>query len=101
MSHDVREIGVAVIGAFVAGFFGLWNAILEMDILDQVNKKLPPERQYPEFSRTYRNFALRQDYRTLFPDGTLLRRADRVKLVALGIFLGGIALQVFINHAWR
>ena len=60
-----------------------------------------PERQYPLFSQKYSYYALRKDYKTLFPDGTLLRNADRVKLVAISIFLGAIILQVFLNHAGR
>ncbi len=47
MSQDIRLIAVAAICAFIAGFFGLWNALLEMEVLDLVNAKLPPEKQYP------------------------------------------------------
>jgi hypothetical protein len=41
MSQDIRVIAVAAICAFIAGFFGLWNALLEMEVLDLVSAKLP------------------------------------------------------------
>jgi hypothetical protein len=34
-------IAIAVICAFIAGLFGLWNALLELEVLDLVNAKVP------------------------------------------------------------
>ena len=101
MSQDIREIAVAAISAFIAGFFGLWNALLEMEVLDIVNAKLPPEKQYPLLWGNYRYFELRSEYKKLFPSGTLLRKADKVKLIAISIFFGGIILQFLLNRVWR
>lgn len=39
MTQDIRVIAIAVICAFIAGFFGLWNALLEMEVRDLVNAK--------------------------------------------------------------
>lgn len=47
MNQDIEEIVIAAIFAFVAGWFGLWNALIEMEVLDLVNAKLPPNKQYP------------------------------------------------------
>jgi hypothetical protein len=82
------------IRAFIAGWFGLWNALLEMEVLDLVNAKLPPEKQYPLLWGNYRYFELRSEYKKIFPSGTLLRKTDRVKLIAVSIMLGGIVLQL-------
>jgi hypothetical protein len=94
-------IAVAAICAFVAGFFGLWNALLEMEVLDLVNTKRPPEKQYPVLWGNYRYFEVRSEYKKLFPSGTLLQKADKVKLIAIGIFLGGLILQLLLNRLWR
>jgi hypothetical protein len=101
MSQDIRVIAIAVICAFIAGLFGLWNALLEMEVQDLVNAKLPPEKQYPLFWGNYRYFELRSEYKKLFPNGALLRKADKIKLIAISIFLGGFILQFFVNRVWR
>lgn len=101
MSQGIREIAFVAICAFVAGFFGLWSALLEMEVLDLVNAKLPPKKQYPRLWGNYRYFDLRGEYKKLFPSGTLLRKADQIKLIAMGIFFGGIILQFLLNRVWR
>jgi hypothetical protein len=100
MNQEIREMAVVVICAFIAGFFGLWNALLEMEVLDLVNTKLPPEKQYPLLGWNYRYFELRREYKKMFPSGTLLQKADKVKLIAISIFFGGIILQFLLNRAW-
>jgi hypothetical protein len=47
MSQDIRVIAVVTVCAFIAGLFGLWNALIEMEVLDLVNAKRPPKKQYP------------------------------------------------------
>ena len=98
MTADIKEVAVVAICAFVAGLFGLWNTIIEMDVLDLVNTRRPPDKQYPLFGRNYPYFQLREDYKRFFPNGTLLRKADRVKLVAATIFFGGIIVQFLLNR---
>ena len=98
MSQELKGIAVAAVCAFIAGFFGLWNALIEMEVVDLVNAKLPPEKRYPELRGNYRYFELRRDYKRLFPSGPLLRRADLIKLVAVGILLCGLILQFALNH---
>ena len=98
--NNIREIAVAAICAFISGFFGLWNALLEMEALDLVNTKLPAEKQHPWLWGNFRYFDLRRDYKTMFPSGTLLQRADKMKLIALSIFFGGLVLQLLLNRAF-
>jgi hypothetical protein len=62
-----------------------------------VNAKLPSEKQYPLLWGNYRYFELQREYKKLFSSGTLLRKADKVKLIAISIFLGGIILQFLLN----
>ena len=101
MGQDFKMFAVAAVCAFIAGFFLLWNALLEMEVLDCVNAKLPPGKQYPLLGGNFRYFELRDEYKKLFPNGTLLRKADKVKLIAFSIFLGGFILQIFLNRIWR
>jgi hypothetical protein len=98
---NLKEIAVAAICAFVAGWFGLWNALVEMEVLDLVNAKRRPQQQYPVLWGNYRYFQVRGEYKTLFPGGTLLRKADRIKVIAAGIFLGGFVLQFLLNRFSR
>ena len=60
-----------------------------------MNTKLPPEKQYPLF--WYRYWELRREYKTLFPSGTLLKKADKAKLIAISFFFGGFILQFLLN----
>ena len=101
MNQDIRGIAIAVTCAFIAGLFGLWNALLEMEVLDLVNSKLTPEKQYRLLWGNHRYFELRSEYKKLFPSGALLRKADKIKLIAISIFLGGIFLQILVNQLWR
>jgi hypothetical protein len=100
MNQDIRGMAVVVICAFIAGFFGLWNALLEMEVLDLVNTKLPPERHYPLIWGNHRYFELRREYKKMFPSGTPLQKADKVKMIAISIFFGGIILQFLLNRAF-
>ena len=100
-SVNLREIAVAAICAFIAGFFGLWNALLEMEVLDLVNGKRPREKQYPLLFGNYPYFEVRSEYKKLFPNGTLLQKADKVKLIAASIFFGGIIVQFLLNRVWH
>ena len=72
-----------------------------MEVLDLVNAKLPADKQYPLLRGNYRYFELRREYKKLFPSGTLLRKADKVKLIAISILLGGIIFQFLLNRVWR
>jgi hypothetical protein len=91
-------IAVAAVCAFIAGLFGLWSALLEMKVLDLVNAKLPPERRYPLLWGNHRYLELRSEYKRLFPSGSLLRKADKVRMIAISIFLGGIVVQFLLNR---
>jgi len=90
VGQDFGGVAVVAVFAFIAGFFGLWNALIEMEVVDLVNAKPPPEKQYPLLWGNYRYFDLRKEYKTLFPSGTLLRKADKVKVIMISIFLSGL-----------
>jgi hypothetical protein len=94
-----RMIAVAAICVFIAGFFGLWSALLDMEALDLVNAKRPPEKQFPVLGN-FQYFEVRSEYKRLFPSGTLLEKSDKVKVMAIGIFIGGLILQLFLNRLW-
>jgi hypothetical protein len=96
--NNIREIAVVVICACIAGSFGLWNALIETEVLDLVNTKLPPDKQYPLFWVNYRYFDLRREYKKMFPGGILLQKSDKVKVIALSIFFSGFILQFILNR---
>jgi hypothetical protein len=51
--------------------------------------------------RNNRYFELPSEYKKLFPSGTLLRKADQIKLIAFGILLGGIIFSLFLTAYYR
>jgi hypothetical protein len=71
-----------------------------MEAFDLVHAKLPPEKQYPFVGADFRRFELRSEYKKLFPNGTLLQKAFEVRLLAVGILLGGMFLQLLLNRVW-
>jgi hypothetical protein len=99
ISQHPRLVAVAAFCALIAGFVALWSALLEMEALDLVNTKLPPDKQHPVLGN-FQYFAVRSEYEKLFPGGTLLQKSDKAKLLAITIFLGGMFLQVLLNRLW-
>ena len=79
MNQDTRGIAIAVTCAFIAGLFGLWNALLEMEVLDLVNSKLTPEKQYRLLWGNHRYFELRSEYKKLFPEWCLATEGGQNK----------------------
>lgn len=96
-----RMFAVAVLCVLISGFVGLWSALLEMEALALVNSKRPPEKQYPIIRGNFRYFEVRSEYEKFFPSGTLLEKSDKLKVLAIGIFLGGLIFQVLLNRLWR
>lgn len=92
--------------ACVSGF-GLAAYITHLAIVEAVNSRLPPPKQFEELGwgpgKTYR---LRNEYRRLYPEGTLLRRAGILSYVSLfslvvaAMLLGfGVLLTAWIGGA--
>jgi hypothetical protein len=64
--------------------FGLATAITHLAIVEGVNAKLPPTEQFGELGwGPVKSFRLHREYRRLYPDGTLLRRAAILAYLAL------------------
>jgi hypothetical protein len=64
--------------------FGLATAITHLAIVEGVNAKLPPTEQFGELGwGPVKSFRLHREYRRLYPDGTLLRRAAVLAYLAL------------------
>lgn len=64
--------------------FGLATAITHFAIIEGVNAKLPPTEQFGELGwGPIKSVRLHREYRRLYPDGTLLRRAAILAYVAL------------------
>ena len=69
--------------ACVSGF-GLAVGITHLAIVEAVNSRLPPPKQFEQLGWGPRkSFRLRREYRRLYPEGTLLRRAGILAYVSL------------------
>ena len=73
---------------------GLWAAILDMEIADLVNSKLPADRQVSDWSAKYKWWELHANYKTYFPDGKHLKRIESL------LFIAGISLLIGIMIAF-
>lgn len=69
--------------ACVSGF-GLAVGITHLAIVEAVNSRLPPPKQFEYLGwGPGKSSRLRREYRCLYPEGTLLRRAGILAYVAL------------------
>ena len=69
--------------ACVSGF-GLALGITHLAIVEAVNSRLPPPKQFEQLGwGPGKSSRLRREYRRLYPEGTLLRRAGILAYVAL------------------
>lgn len=69
--------------ACVSGF-GLAGGITHLAIVEAVNLRLPPSKQFEQLGWGPRkSFRLCREYRRLYPEGTLLRRAGILAYVSL------------------
>jgi len=67
---------VLLLGYFT---FVIWGLVLDMDILTQVNARLPQDKQFPWIG-SHRRFELRRQYKILFPEGKLHSQSTRLWL---------------------
>ena len=69
--------------ACVSGF-GLAAGITHLSIIEAVNSKLPPPKQFEQLGwGASKSFRLCREYRRLYPEGTLLRRVGILAYVSL------------------
>ena len=88
--------GTLVLLSFLAFFaFAMATQIAHGEIMEAVNKKVPPDEQWPRFQNI---FAIRfsawelfRIYRELYPDGSLIRRYLFCNFGAIGMFAACIA----------
>jgi hypothetical protein len=87
-----QAVGLGIF-LLASGTLGLYSTILHLEIIDQVNKKLPSEQQFSPLGWHYfKSRRLLIEYRRLYPSGTLDKRLR---------FLGGIGVSVIVVMAWQ
>jgi hypothetical protein len=82
-------VGIAaVVGTAACGLFG---AILNLEMVEEVNSHLPQDSQFSPMgwylSKTLR---LHREYKRLFPTGTLLMKVRFAIAIGFGCLLGGV-----------
>ena len=80
-----------------ASICGLWAGLLALEMTDSVNAKLPPSEQFPILFANHRFFDLRRTYQALFPEGDLVKRCDRLCVIAASSLGLTAVTQVFIQ----
>jgi hypothetical protein len=93
----MTAIGWIIVGFFWAGMgiCGTWSALLEMEARGEVNKLRPSDKPFPIPFGNFPHFPVRREYRRLFPDGQLCRRADRLTALMTVTFLGMVLAIYF------
>jgi hypothetical protein len=94
---------MTTIGWIIAGFFwagmgicGVWGGLLAMEAGNQVNKLRPPDKQFPILFGNFAEREVRREYRRLFPDSQLYRRANRLAvLLFVSLFMMALTLHFF------
>ena len=89
---------IAALFAIVIGGCGLWCALLTMEMTDQVNSMLPREKQFPIIGSNWRFFALRSEYRRLFPEGSLLKQTNILFVIMFGSGIGIFTLLALLSR---
>jgi hypothetical protein len=86
------------IGFFWAamGICGVCRGLLAMEARDQGNKVQPPDKQFPILFGNFAEWEVRREYRRLFPDGQLYKRANRLAvLMFVCLFMMALTLHFF------
>ena len=96
----MMAIGWIIAGVFLAGMgvCGVLGGLLAMEARDQVNKLRPPDQQFPILFAKFTEWEVRREYRRLFPDGQLYRRADQFAVIMfVCLFMAAVVLYFFHN----
>ena len=89
-------VGWIVCGLLLIAYFSfvIWGLICGMDVLTQVNARLPREKQFPLIGN-HRTWELWRQYKILYPDGRLHRQSVQFSIVG---FL--CLLAAFFTFHW-
>jgi hypothetical protein len=85
-------LGWVIFVTLLIGYFTciIWAVVLNMDILTEVNSRLPQDKQFPLIGRS-RMHELYAQYKILFPQGKLLGRSRWLSAAAFLCLFGAIA----------
>ena len=87
-----RQIVGLLFFVAVFGTLGFYSTYLGFEMIDQVNSKLPPEKQFSALGWHYFKWRrLLMEYRRLYPSGALDKRLR---------WLGGIGVSTGVLAAW-
>jgi hypothetical protein len=64
---------------------------------DLVNAKIPPAEQFPILFANHRFYDLRRKYRELFPDGDVVKRHDRLWIIAASSLVLTVLTQLILQ----
>lgn len=84
-------IRVAVTFSFwvIMGICGVWSALIQWEIMEKVNSRLPESEQFePLWWGPFKRARLDKEYRRLFPDGRDLKRIYRLYVIAVAALAG-------------
>jgi hypothetical protein len=89
------RFAIGVVALVCGSVCGIVSSLVNFEIVDKVNERLPPERQFEALGFWYwsKRQRLKKEYERLYPDGTLLRR-NRI-LAVLMFFCGLICVFAF------
>jgi hypothetical protein len=95
-------LGWIIFVSFLIGYFSclLWAITLDMDVLTEVNARLPQDKQFPLIG-TFRNWELGRQYKVFFPQGRLLSRSRRLFAVAFFCLFGAMATICLFHLSLR
>ncbi len=90
------RIATAFVILLAGGGRGLACSITGLQMVEEVNAKLPKEERFEELGWYYpKTVRLYKTYRSLYPDGPLIRRLNILSAVSLISFVSAIALFGF------
>lgn len=85
-------LGWIIFVALLIGYFTciIWAVVLDMDVLEEVNLRLPQNKQLPLIAG-FRAWELWRQYGILFPQGRLLSRSRWLWAAGFFCLFGAIA----------
>ena len=77
---------VAIVGTSICG---LLSALLQIEMVDKINAKLPEAEQLDAFEGRFDKWMYLREYKKFYPEGPLLLRFYRLTAVGIGCMLIG------------
>ena len=99
MSVDEKVILIVVGFIILSGGLGLWSTIVWHEMVEEVNRRLSPERRFEPLGwYPSKSLALIAEYRRLYPEGLLYRRF-LILTAALFSLVIALALWLLLSQA--